>query len=134
MNTTPLIRIVALLALLAIPAQLWADERPLIREQAEKCVKSTQQLKSIITQNKDKADSELISASDQLENHAIAFNVATQKSKHPKKASQEEFWKLIRHLRDFDAALSVSPLRKNADVKAAYSDVKSVTAKLKQHF
>lgn len=128
--------IFSILTLLLIlePSRVRADDNALILQTAAQCLDAAGQARELFQVHQEKAGGELLAAAAELLEKAGAFQEAAQAAKDPKKESRDEFWELVRQRRNLDAALSVSSLRKNKDLKAALSTLDQSIAELKPHF
>ena len=122
------------LFLLTGPVDLRADDKAAIRQAATQSLEAASQVQDVFQAHEDKAGGELLSAAAELLKKAQAFKKSAEAAKHPEKGSRDEFWELVQHRRNLDAALSVSSLRKNKDLKAALKRLDQSLAELKPFF
>jgi hypothetical protein len=122
------------LLFLAGPANLYADDKAAIQEGSAHSLKAASQAQDVFQEHKDKAGGELLAAAVELLDKAQTFKTSVQTAKNPQKDSRDEYWELVRHRRNLDAALSVSSLRKNKALKSALSALDQSLAELKPFF
>lgn len=96
--------------LLCLPVEVSAD----LRSEAETIVKSVRETVQPLLGH-EKAAGDLKETAKKLQEKAREFQAAVQSGGTSKK-SRDAFWTLMRTRRELSAYLSVSPLRKNAEI------------------
>ena len=128
------ILLIALIGSVTLPQGLLAQGHSSFISGADSSLEAVNNFSTQLQGLKQAADEDVVEATNQLLAQAKAFQKSVRESKNPQNASREDYWKLVRQRRHLDTLMSVSSLRKNADLKGTLKKVDKTLAELKPLF